>query len=184
MQTYPTPQNNQQPTPDAPQNKRRRRRKPRPMPAFNPAESPVTRLFYQKDRTGKSLIDTTQLTAADMLRRDFEYAQLQPRTTLNYDPNATRNTPFARQSDNHIAALSDTAIAARHRFHKALDMLGPELSNFAYHVCCLAAGLETAERRLNYPARSGKAILGIALNKLARHYGIDRSDATAGAGFR
>jgi Domain of unknown function (DUF6456) len=149
-------------------------------PTFNMGESPVTRLFHQKDRNGKQLITVAQLAAADTLRRDFERAQLQPRMTLNYDPNATRNTPYERQSDNHIAGLSDGAIAARYRFHKALDMLGPELASVAYHVCCMAAGLEAAERRLNYPARSGKAILGIALNKLARHYGLEKPSGAVG----
>ena len=44
-------------------------------------------------------------------------------------------------------------------------------------MCCLSAGLEQAERLLNLPQRSGKAVLGLGLTALARHYGLLRADA-------
>jgi hypothetical protein len=36
----------------------------------------------------------------------------------------------------------------------------------------VAAGFEQAERLLNLPVRSGKAVLALALTRLARHYGL------------
>ncbi len=144
-------------------------------PQFNEAESPVMRLFFFRDRKGKSYIDAEQLAAAERLRSDFERANLQARTTMNYaEPlsDGARSGGYSRVSDNHIANLTDGAIAARQRFGAALEMLGPELSGIAYHVCCLASGMEFAEQILALPPRSGKVILSIALNKLARHYGI------------
>jgi hypothetical protein len=50
-------------------------------------------------------------------------------------------------------------------------------------VCCLSAGIEQAERVLDLPQRSGRAVLGLALTALARHYGMAaprRRDSIAG----
>jgi hypothetical protein len=53
-----------------------------------------------------------------------------------------------------------------------------------YYMCCLAGGLEQAERMLHLPQRSGKAVLAIALTRLARHYRLikpaERSAASQG----
>jgi hypothetical protein len=142
-------------------------------PRFNVAESPVAKLHLRKDRRGKPLISETQLAAASQLRTDFECALLQRRLTLDYEGLMPQSPSHSRRSDNHLANLSDTAIAARDRFFAALKLLGPELASIAYRVCCLAGGVEAAERALSLPPRSGKAILGIALSKLARHYGLE-----------
>ena len=82
--------------------------------------------------------------------------------------------------------MSDGAIAARQRYHAALDSVGPELASILAQVCCLSAGIEQAERVLELPARSGRAVLGLALNALARHYGLAeavRRDGITGWGL-
>ena len=43
--------------------------------------------------------------------------------------------------------ISERAYAAKQRFFAALDHLGPELSGTVYEICCLASGLEAAERQ-------------------------------------
>ena len=51
-----------------------------------------------------------------------------------------------------------------------VGLLSLALSGVLYYICCLAGGLEQAERILQLPQRSGKAVLAIALTRLARHY--------------
>ncbi len=69
---------------------------------------------------------------------------------------------------------------------RALDAVGPEMSGILVDVCCLARGLEAAERSLGWPQRSGKLVLQIALTQLARHYGMVRTlpDARRPASIR
>ena len=60
--------------------------------------------------------------------------------------------------------------AARARVMAALSDLGPGLSDVALRCCCYLEGLETAEKKMGWSARSGKIVLRIALQRLKRHY--------------
>jgi hypothetical protein len=136
-------------------------------PAFNEAESPLTWLRSRRGKDGKPLISELQYLAGERLRMDFERAMLARRTTLNWDLAGA-----GARGGNVSAELSDGAIAARQRYHAALDSVGPELASMLAQVCCLSAGIEQAERVLDLPQRSGRAVLGLALTALARHYGL------------
>ena len=89
------------------------------------------------------------------------------------------------QSSSH-PALGDRALAAKQRLFTALSHVGPELSGILLEICCMASGLENAERLLGLPRRSGKAILQMGLSRLARHYGLlpDEAPRLAQAGLR
>jgi hypothetical protein len=100
--------------------------------------------------------------------------------TANYEGQGGSGGKQRQFSDNHMASLSDNTIAARQKLHLALDAVGPELSGILLHVCCMAGGLEQAELRLNLPRRAGKAVLQLALTRLARHYGFKSSVRHAG----
>ena len=52
----------------------------------------------------------------------------------------------------------------------AVRELGPGLGDVALRVCCFLEGVEAAEKRLGWSARSGKIVLRIALQRLAQHY--------------
>ncbi|MEI8177946.1 DUF6456 domain-containing protein [Aestuariivirga sp.] len=136
-------------------------------PLFNEAESPLTWLRARRGKDGKPLISEAQYLAGERLRMDFERAMLARRTTLNWELAGTGS-----RSAGASAEMSDGAIAARQRYHAALDSVGPELGSILAQVCCLSAGIEQAERVLELPARSGRAVLGLALTALARHYGL------------
>jgi len=138
-------------------------------PVLNDAESPLSWLRSRKDKSGRPLLSTEQYLAGEKLRIDYERSLLQCRVTQNWDVSAA-----AGRGGNLAADLSDGALAARQKFHAAVDAVGPELSSMLVQVCCLSAGLEQAERLLDLPQRSGKAVLGLALTALARHYGLLR----------
>jgi hypothetical protein len=148
-------------------------------PLVNEGESPLFRLACAQKSDGTAVLDAEQFNAGEKLRRDYEFAHLRARVTMNYD-NQTSEIRDARFSDNHIAKLSDDALAARDRVHAALEAVGPELSGILMQVCCLTAGLEQAELALNLPRRAGRAILSMALARLARHYGLKPSMRHAG----
>ncbi len=141
-------------------------------PVVMAAESPLARLAAATKDDGTCYFDSAQLQAGERLRRDFEQAHWAPRVTASYAPVEGQGNRHAQMSDNAIENLNDNAIAARNRVHAAMSATGPELASILYHVCCLVAGLEMAERQLTLPRRSGKAVLGLALARLARHYGL------------
>lgn len=144
-------------------------------PGFNDAESPLAWLHSRKGRDGNRLISDNQYLAGEKLRADFERAMLGGRTTTNWDAAGSGS-----RGGNVAAEMSDGALAARQRYHKAMQAVGPELSTILRQVCCLAAGIEAAERALNLPQRSGRAVLGLALTALARHYGLLGRNVTPG----
>jgi hypothetical protein len=143
-------------------------------PTFNDAESPLAWLRTRRGRDGLPLISEVQYLAGERLRMEFERSMLARRTTTNWDTAGTGG-----RGGNVAAEMSDGAIAARQRYHTAMEEVGPELSSILLQVCCMAAGLEQAERVLNLPQRSGKAVLGLALTALARHYGLLKGQGRA-----
>ena len=136
------------------------------------SESPLARLFLRKDANGKTYIDGKQFLAGEKLRRDYEQAHMAQRVTGAYEESAGSGGRHWQMSDNSVAKMNDNAIAARERLHHAFAAVGPELSGILYQVCCVSSGFENAELILTLPPRSGKAVLALALTRLARHYGL------------
>lgn len=138
---------------------------------LNLSESPISLLARRKRAAGeKPWLAPHAVAAAERLRRDFEIAQLQPRVTANWSANINTGKRSANPSD--VAQLTDSAIAAKLRFDRAIQAVGPELAGVLIDICCFVKGLETVERERRWPARSAKLVLRMALEGLARHYGL------------
>lgn len=136
---------------------------------FNLAESPLLVLGRKKDKSGAPYLPAELIEAGERLREDFELAQMGPRVAQNWDRFLTADV----QTPSHLVGQpGEGPAAARARVAKALEVLGPGLSDVAMRVCCFLEGLEAAEKRLGWSARSGKVVLKIALQRLADHYGI------------
>ncbi len=131
------------------------------------AESPLSTLARRRDRKGTPFLDDTLVAAGERLREDFELAQMHSRSVQDWDPMRT-NGAGGQGSAKPVA--DDPASQARGRVAAALADLGPGLSDVVLRCCCYLEGLETAEKRLGWSARSGKVVLRIALMRLQRHY--------------
>jgi hypothetical protein len=135
----------------------------------NRAESPLGWLRHRKDRTGKPFLSEAQFEAGEAMRRDFEMAGMTPRLTtdLSGRPAGDRHSFTGRG-----LTPTERQVAAKQRLDRALEAVGPDLSDVVLRVCCFLEGIEAAERALGWPTRSGKLVLGIALDRLVRHYGL------------
>jgi len=130
-------------------------------------ESPVTALARRRDREGNPFLTADLVDAAERLREDFEIAQMGPQ--VGQDWNRFLVGPVqGRQRGGGEGSMASGL--ARERVSAALRELGPGLADMALRCCCHMEGLETAERKLGWSARSGKIVLRIALLRLKRHY--------------
>ncbi len=134
---------------------------------YNLAESPVASLGRRRDKDGKLFLEAELVVAAERLREDFELAQMGPRVAQNWDRFLTGAD---RGSFRPEGGSGDAPRAARERVAAALRDLGPGLGDMVLRCCCFLEGLEMAEKRMGWSARSGKIVLRIALQRLRRHY--------------
>lgn len=127
----------------------------------NLAESPLAWLARRGHLTA------VQLMAGDRLRRDFMLAGQAPRVTMRWDA-----APMMRGARSACGANDPTTsqIGARQRFDAAVTAAGPGLSDVLWRVVCVGDGLEIAERAMGWPARAGKLVLVLALDRLVTHY--------------
>jgi Domain of unknown function (DUF6456) len=143
---------------------------------YNAAESPLSALARRKDRDGQPFLDAELVQAGERLREDFELSQMGPRVTQNWDNFLTSGT-----GGSHGAGGPDGSSLARDRMTRALGDLGQGLGDVALRCCCYLEGLEVAEKRLGWSARSGKIVLRIALQRLRQHYeGLSGPDRMIG----
>lgn len=127
----------------------------------NLAESPLGWLL------ARGLVSRRQFEAGERLRSDWERSQLAPHVTMSWDAG-----PIARGRDGAAprAELSAGQLDARRRFDDAVASAGPGLSDILWRVVCAGEGMREAESALGWPARAGKLVLTLALDRLAGHY--------------
>jgi hypothetical protein len=137
----------------------------------NEAESPLAWLARRKGPDGKAFITPLQLAAGERLRADFTRAGLTPRVTANWIAPIAQGR---RSGDGGgAAAFTDQVIAAKDRLARTLDAVGPEFAGLLLDVCCFLKGLEAVERERRWPPRAARIVLMLALDRLARQYGIE-----------
>lgn len=135
--------------------------------SVNAAENPLSWLATRKGKDGKRLVSCEQFEAGRRLAEDHERGHRRDRITQSWDASGVRSE--ARRDG---LTVREAACAARRRVETALHAVGPGLADVLVAVCCEELGLEAAEKRLGWPARSGKVVLRLALDRLAMHYGL------------
>lgn len=134
---------------------------------YQAAETPVLALSRRRGQDGTPFLDATLVRAAERIQDDFELAQMEPRNTTNWDNYLTGGvTGSGGPSTPCLLGSAE----ARDRVLAALRMLGPGLGDVVLECCCKLQGLEAAEKKLGWSARSGKIVLRIALQRLRAHY--------------
>ena len=129
----------------------------------NGAESPLGWLF------ARGHVSRRQFDAGERLRDDWERAQLAPRITMDWS-----SAPVSRNrgGGNRLPDLSGTQIDALNRFEEAVAAAGTGLSEILWRIVCAGEGMREAESALGWPARAGKIVLGLALDRVAEFYRI------------
>ncbi|MBW8783513.1 MAG: hypothetical protein JF593_02550 [Novosphingobium sp.] len=126
----------------------------------NLAESPLTWLHARGHLTD------AQFAAGERLRADWERAQLAPSVTMRWDAVRISGT-----ADAGLTA-GERQLAAKARFDAAVAAAGAGLADVLWRVVCAGESLPNAERALAWPARSGKLVLSLALDRVAGFYRI------------
>ncbi len=136
-------------------------KRPRRSVTVNLAESPLGWLLAHGH------IDRRQFDAGEKLRVDWERGQLASRVTMAWDAAPVRRGRGGRAP---MADLGAGQLDARHRFQSAISSAGPGLADILWRVVCSGEGMREAESALGWPARAGKVVLTIALDRLADFY--------------
>ena len=131
--------------------------------AVNVAESPLSWLH------SRGHLDDRLFDAGERLRAHYERAQLSPSITMSWDPVRIKGGPDMGLSP------TERQIAAKQRFDGALAAAGNGLADVLWRVVCAGDSLPDAERAMEWPVRSGKLVLKLALDRLADFYRIPRS---------
>lgn len=136
-------------------------RRPARSVTVNLAESPLGWL------KARGLVTSRQFDAGEQLRTDWERACLAPSTTMRWEA-----TPPGRaaRGPHDPAGATDAQLAARRRFDAAVAAAGSGLADILWRIVCAGEGMREAERALGWPARAGRVILTLALDRLADHY--------------
>lgn len=129
----------------------------------NRAESPLGWLLAHGHVTRR------QYEAGERLRFDWERAQLGQRVTMAWDA-----APIAKGRGGASPAidLDGSQIDAKRRFEAAVETAGPGLSDILWRIVCAGEGMREAETALGWPARAGKLVLTLALDRVADYYRI------------
>jgi len=125
----------------------------------NLAESPLGWL------RARGMVSDRQYAAGEQLRTDYETAELPPRVTMRWD-----TVRVDGGGGGGTASPTARSVSARARFGDAVASAGPGLSDILWRVVCAGEAVPAAEKALGWPARSGRLVLGFALDRVADHY--------------
>lgn len=128
--------------------------------SVNTVESPLGWLRARGHLTQR------QYDAGEQLRNDWEASQMAPRVTMRWDP-----APIGSGlSGSSKLEPGERQLKAKQRFDAALAAAGTGLSDILWRVVCAGEGMRDAETALGWPARAGKLVLTIALDRVADYY--------------
>ena len=117
----------------------------------------------------RGLVTARQFDAGEQLRADFERASLGPSVTMRWDASGVRGS----RNDSSAPDLTTRQLTAKARFDAAIAAAGPGLADILWRTICACETIPDAERALGWPARSGRLVLTLALDRVAAYYRIE-----------
>jgi uncharacterized protein DUF6456 len=114
-------------------------------------------------------LDPLELAAAERFCADHACSSMHQQTTRNWELTAPARQKGWRGGPD---AAPLAAIAAKDRVMDALAAVGTGLEPVLMAVCIRGEGISAVERRFGWAQRSGRTVLKLALQQLARHYGM------------
>ena len=149
-----------------PARRARPRRRPRPARSVtvNLAESPLGWLF------ARGHVSRRQFDAGERLRGDWERGAAGAAGDDALGRGAGRARPRRRERRRPTSAArrSTRGAGSTRRSPRA----GPGLADILWRIVCAGEGMRDAETALGWPARAGKLVLTIALDRVADYYRI------------
>ena len=142
----------------------------------------VEQLGVRRDVKGKPLLNEIQIGAAMRLAKDFSIGQMQPRVTARWSE--AIGVPRRRGVPGGGVELAEAVASAQARARSALAAIGGDEANVVLDVCCFEKGLEAIEAARHWPSRAARIVLGLALDRLAKHYGMDMRPSQGSASPR
>ena len=92
-----------------------------------------------------------------------------PRATMAWD---SAPASHGRRGALPKPDLQGAQLDAKRRFEAAVASAGPGLADILWRVVCAGEGMRDAETALGWPARAGKLVLTLALDRVADFYRI------------
>jgi hypothetical protein len=135
----------------------------------NMATSPLARWARPRGGAEHGWLSAAEFEAGERLRDDFHRSTLSERVTSDWSGYLA---PGSGGSGRSPEAAPASALAAKTRVQEALAAVGPGFDRVLSSVCLRECGLEDMERDESWPRRSGKVVLKLALQRLARFYGL------------
>ena len=114
-------------------------------------------------------LEPAERAAGERLCSDHARSTLHQHTTRNWSLTASARSK-GWTGGPETASLA--AIAAKDRVMDALAAVGCGMDQLLIAVCIREEGMAAVERRFGWAQRSGKTVLKLALQQLARHYGM------------
>ncbi|MBL1419160.1 MAG: hypothetical protein COC24_001480 [Alphaproteobacteria bacterium] len=137
--------------------------------------TPLLKLYNRQRNMAHKYLSETHLQAGQKLFELFVKANLRPNVTMNWE-----NLQSVKQS-HHTGVkdmgFSEVAYIARRELYESLSQVGQDFSAILVEICLFGNGLEATEKALNWPARSAKLLLTMALDRLGTHYQLTANDA-------
>lgn len=137
------------------------------VPMINLDESPLARLAALKEN-GTAFLAAHQVLSGERFRGLFERAHLRQRVTMSYDATGKVDRSTAQSTDG----ISDMGLDARNRIDALMRGLPEDAATAVMAVCGQLKGVQLVEKENHWPRRSGKMLLRIGLDLLAREMGL------------